>query len=1684
MRFLVFSALLCGFTGVLAQPMAVHFWDFNSLGKNGCVLDAGSAKKKFRFMGNIVPGQGFGGSGGCVIDKGKKPHVAYFALAFDEFTVDMKFRLSKPLDGKHGRGLWYYAWNPRKCGRYYVSITKDARLSVSAFSRSAGNDSVPVDFTAVSDVLNFSVGRFHSLRFSVDKSGRFSAWMDGALVIRKGGAPSLNAIRDANPPQWYPLMRIGVNDEGAGGKGSEFLCGVVDDIAIYDVVLDAPQSGLPPKNLTGISMPEFMKVSGDDTDVLILDSKGTGKTRKFSVLDHEEGALGAMMRAEDKFFAAAATATIDVVGERVKVTFDCPVPPGMTAEKSSLAAWKGDCVELFIRPSWDSTGYFQFAANAGGVFESYRYSRPDVPVSGWKSEAKVAVADTPAGFKVEFDIPMRELFEKPLRPGDRFGVNFTRSGKTAGGMSTWAAVGEKFNNISAFGSVVYGGAKPYFLRRLKSLGEKVSRTGLDGASLDAAKKMLSHVNDAVARHASDPGAFASLNVMMANLDKAILELTLSGCQLLLYSPPDVWGNSLDPDFTSKPLESINIKMARNAKAGFCFAAANLRDVNFVGQLKMFDGEPNRKSFNRSAYVTNGIARRCTIRTGFPILNSSRRKLYDPVCDLPMKSLFRLGPREVAPVFLEFNSAGLPAGRYYGLLMLKQAMPGYRDLKISVQVDVADLDVQEVPFDRTGYNYVCKSFAPGARPAYNLSKMLVDRGYSMLFSETSKQFPRIGKDGSWTIPNLDSFDREIDAALKAGLDKDRLKLWFYMGMEHSHRWNAPKDAKGANIPFATPKFDEGVRFMVDGIAKHLKGKYGIGKDRIYWYPVDEPHGDIDDPKFKSGMSRAYYLAKVIKQADPANLTMTDPLIGFFQSKDAPCVLHRLAEVYDVMELYRPGLNGRIKKMVKDAGFKETWTYSILSKETRAATYRRDYWENMRDGYREIATFWHMTSAAGGDAFDSADYSNKGRYTDWASMYMDFDNDAGLLSRRQLAADMGAEDARLIMLLRKKFKNDPAVSRRIDEIVKCAADDGSMSAMDAAREELLSLDSPADADSSREGDGQFNMSIMDVGGVPRFALDGKPVSATAVMPSPAAKPGAAVDVLKSFRTAGVRIASDVWTMHDRRYNPRQWWIDDGEYDFAQFDAIMRGLTDAAPDELVFPRIKIDPPAKWIARHPEEMMDSVSPRPESKAWRTLYRRMLRDMIAHVERSDYANRIIGYHVGAFSCGEWLTGEWKGPKMRAFIPETQGDKRDPFPPYSITLPRRKSITQRSEAVAEMLIDVASWVKECTRGQKLVGVFFGYDSIGHEKVSKVLRSGTVDFIAAPPHYWEWRDSGFAGCSQSYYQSSFRLHNAVFFEESDFRTFLSDENFSPPHQTRRRPLSESVGIMRRSIGKSLAGGWENWWFMLGGNGTFSHPELLSTIRTGAAEAAATLKTAKWAPAEVAVFTAADAYAMARHDGISNGINAWLRSRTHVERLPTSGVPYDTYELADIANPNLPDYKVYVFPNAFTLSGEMRAKIKSVVRRRGKTAMWFCGPGFYDGKSEGSAANVEDMTGVPVAFKQLDDSYPISRMLSPTGDALCEKDGWRSVFMSLPPDANTLRDAFRAAGVHVWMESNDIIAVGRGYLMVHAATDAKKTVNLPGVFNVSEIFGASADRKGVSVIKEHMKRGETRVWRMAK
>ena len=610
-----------------------------------------------------------------------------------------------------------------------------------------------------------------------------------------------------------------------------------------------------------------------------------------------------------------------------------------------------------------------------------------------------------------------------------------------------------------------------------------------------------------------------------------------------------------------------------------------------------------------------------------------------------------------------------------------------------------------------------------------------------------------------------------------------------------------------------------------------------------------------------------------------------------------------------------------------------------------------------------------------------------------------------------------------------------------------------------------------------------SIRRVNGVPRIVVDGEAMSATAVMPSPAGKPGDAEPYLRDFYLSGARFSSDVWTMHDKRYNPRQWWIGEGEYDFRLFDSIVKGLIDATPDGFIFPRIKIDPPAKWCKEHPEEMMTDISPWPDSKAWKALYRQMLKDVIEHVEKSEYSNRVIGYHVGAFFCGEWLISIWNS-KIEKLLKNDECDDRNPLVPMDATLKRRKAIDYISTSTADMLVDAASFIKERTHNRKIVGAFFGYHSLAHEKLSRILNSGVVDFLAAPPHYHEFREPGQAGCSQTYYQGSYRLHGIVYFEETDYRTFLSDPAFAPYRYTQRRPLADSVSLIRRSIGNSLCGGWENWYFLLGGNKTYSDPYMMESIRIGAEESKSTYNTNVWKPAEVAVFTSSDEYltSMGSHLYVpSSTFSEWCVGKVHKNELPRCGVPFDSYELSDILNPQLPDYKVYLFLNAFTLSAQMREQMKEKVRKSGKTALWVFAPGYY-GIGEGSLEKVSDMVGVPLKFRKNDKSCHYKTMISAVGNDTCERDGWRSVFLPEPPDAAVLREAFRSAGVHVWMNTDDVLSAGRGYLMVHASSPGLKEIQLPGHFDAQEIFNATLPLENVSMITERMKRGETRVWRL--
>lgn len=510
------------------------------------------------------------------------------------------------------------------------------------------------------------------------------------------------------------------------------------------------------------------------------------------------------------------------------------------------------------------------------------------------------------------------------------------------------------------------------------------------------------------------------------------------------------------------------------------------------------------------------------------------------------------------------------------------------------------------------------------------------------------------------------------------------------------------------------------------------------------------------------------------------------------------------------------------------------------------------------------------------------------------------------------------------------------------------------------------------------------VVEVAGVPRIAVDGVPRVGTAVMPACKAPPGGSLDVLRAFADVGVRFSSDVWTMKDKRYTPKQWWLGEGRYDWDLFDRLAHGLVDASADGYIFPRIKIDPPDDWLAAHPEakvgSLVDCASP-----AWRQMYQRMLADMIAHVEKSDYADRVVGYHIGALHCGEWLYGD--GIKSRLSADDW---------------------TRLANIIADAIIDSATVVKELTGGRKLVGAFALYCGRSHAMTMRVLRSGKVDFYAAPPCYGKSREPGSPGRSQLFYQASVRLHGGVYYEESDFRSYLSEAACAPEGMTRRRPLDETLVLMRRSIGKSLAGGWENWWFHLGGNATYSHPEMMATVRRGVEVQRETLQT-PWKPAEVAVF--ASASSMKNREG-RNRMLQWV--------LPVCGVPMDVYEADDAGETRLPDYRI-----CLALDGES---------------------------------------------------------LSPAHRARLEARGVRIVMPSASATADDVRKALRAAGAYVWLETPDVLAVGRGFLMLHAASDGEKTIRLPRAAALEEIFGTESARPSAQTHVLLLRKGETRVWRL--
>ncbi|MCL4195160.1 MAG: beta-galactosidase, partial [Thermoguttaceae bacterium] len=584
----------------------------------------------------------------------------------------------------------------------------------------------------------------------------------------------------------------------------------------------------------------------------------------------------------------------------------------------------------------------------------------------------------------------------------------------------------------------------------------------------------------------------------------------------------------------------------------------------------------------------------------------------------------------------------------------------------------------------------------------------------------------------------------------------------------------------------------------------------------------------------------------------------------------------------------------------------------------------------------------------------------------------------------------------------------------------------------------------------------------------------------------------------------------------------------YDYSEFDRYFATVLDADPEAHFLPHISVTGARWWQEAHPEEMCQFANGSKgrtsfASELWRREIGEDLRRLIAYLRRAPYADRILGYMFYNGYTAEWqMWGTWQEsrddysqPALRAFRDfiakryRTDADLQAAWRDPQVTLataempswekrrpggPRvlRDPQTERqavdfyefiSNMDADALLYIARIVREATEGKALVGTYYGYltahginqQDSGHLAARRVFDSPDIDFLMSPPNYW-YRKPGEA-CTFMSATDSFRLRGKLWLDESDHRTHLTDPSAG---YGRAENMHETLGVFWREFAETLTKRAAVSWFDMSG-GWFSDPEILATLGKGQRIATESLPRRQPFTAEIGVFVDPHSFYWMRPTMANSALDL-----NQVVTMPQSGAPWDFCLVDDIADPRLPDYKLYVFLNAFYVDPARREAIHARLARNGATAVFLYAPGYLGPEGE-SLANMQALTGIRIARDDgeghpqilLEAADPLAQGLpssQPLGDprlmvspvfyaddaeariaarltesrrpGLVVKNaaGWTSIYSSAMPLApGLMRNIARSAGVHVWLESDDALYTDGQFAGIHAAADGVKTLH---------------------------------------
>jgi hypothetical protein len=463
-------------------------------------------------------------------------------------------------------------------------------------------------------------------------------------------------------------------------------------------------------------------------------------------------------------------------------------------------------------------------------------------------------------------------------------------------------------------------------------------------------------------------------------------------------------------------------------------------------------------------------------------------------------------------------------------------------------------------------------------------------------------------------------------------------------------------------------------------------------------------------------------------------------------------------------------------------------------------------------------------------------------------------------------------------------------------------------------------------------------------------------------------------------------------------------------------------------------------------------------SEKWRDDLGMALKEYLRHVKASEYAERVIGFHiVSAGPSNEWFTEPGEEPisfspaglaGFRSWLKARHGSLdalnrawgtshrsfAEIEPPWieERNAPGygsfRDPIRQRmlidhddfqADSIAECIEHFARIVKAEHGG--LVCVFHGYiNEFGHERVHdgamlsihRVLSSPDVDMVTAPDGYRSRRPGGFP-----YYMNlvdSVRLHGKVWLAQNDYRTLCDPDLPKTQFTGRTGTLDENINQMRYVFLQDLTHSCPPQFH----DQTYHRYEAPG-LPKAAGECAEVFRKAMQVDRRLVheIAFVEDPYSCYFY----GRRNPFVDSATYkqLREFGAVGAPFGVWDLNDLAA--MPAQRFWFFANCAVVNDELCRVITARMAAEKALALWGYGTGLYSASGV-SATNICRLSGFEV---RADLNTAPARVEYVTGEVQeCDPDNPATRPLIYIPQANELEVLARHHDGRVAMAARDM------------------------------------------------------------